>query len=335
MNTVNQGRRQLLAAAAATPVLVACGDSQGPASGAVGGSGSSGGMPAAAPTAPARFLSSKEHRALEALVDQLIPADADPGALQAGCAEAIDYLLGAFLTTPAFIYAGGPFSDRNGSASNQFEQFVPLDAYEEQAWRMTLEGSQERPERSFNGAFNGWQKTYRDGLARLDALAAEQGAADFAALTPPQRDSILRRGDAVVNALLDIAFPHTLSAMYGAPEYGGNKNLQGWGFTAFDGDVHPKGYSDSQVVNCDTPQPSDARLPPSYHDPAQRQQTVAVRLRQALFPTISKAGQTLEASTTVLAIAPPFEGMPAAMQAAEGRLSALQLALRGAGQTHA
>jgi hypothetical protein len=298
-------------------------------------SGGSDGTPAPSPTVPAHFLTTKEHRALTALVDQFIPADTDPGAVQAGCTEAICYLLAAFDTTPPFIYAGGPYSDRAGHASNQFAQFLPLDAYEELAWRLTLEGSAERPERSFNGTHTGWQAIYRDGLARLDDLAVEQGAADFAALTVAQRDSVLRRGDAVVDDLVDIAFPHTLSAMYGAPEYGGNQGLAGWGFTAFDGDVQPRGYSDRQVVNCDTPQPTDALLPASYHDPAQRQQSVAARIRQAVFSTRSRARQPLPEAEQMLAVAPPFEGMAAAQQAAEGKLSALRVALLGEGAAHA
>lgn len=339
---VELSRRRLLATAAAVSTLAACGESGLPrgagnsGSTSSGGSGSSsGGDPTPSPTVPAHFLSTKEHRALTALVDQFIPADTDPGAVQAGCTEAICYLLAAFDTTPPFIYAGGPYSDRAGNSSNQFAQFLPLDAYEELAWRLTLEGSAERPERSFNGAHIGWQAIYRNGLARLDELAVEQGGADFAALTSAQRDTILRRGDAVVDDLVDIAFPHTLTAMYGAPEYGGNQDLVGWEFTAFDGDVQPRGYSDSQVVNCDTPQPTDGQLPASYHDPAQRQQSVAARIRQALFPTRSRARQPLLEAELMLAVAPPFEGMAAAQQAAEGRLSALRGALLGEGADHA
>lgn len=263
----------------ASSSLVACGGSSLPATNpALPTTPTTPAIPAT-PTVPQRFLNAKEYRALEALVDQLIPADTDPGAKAAGCADGIDYLLGAFLVNPPFIHAGGPHSDRRGGKSNDFLSFLPLDDYETLAWRMTLEGSQGRPEREFNGASVGWQSIYQKGLARLDALAAQQGAADFAALTPPQRDAVLRQGDALVNALIDLAFPQTLMLMYGAPEYGSNKNLMGWGFTAFDGDVQPKGYTDKQVTDNDRPQPTDALLPASYHNPNQRQKSLLSRVK--------------------------------------------------------
>jgi hypothetical protein len=36
--------------------------------------------------------------------------------------------------------------------------------------------------------------------------------------------------------------------MYGAPEYGGNRDQAGWVAIGFDGDVLPRGYTDDDVV---------------------------------------------------------------------------------------
>ena len=35
--------------------------------------------------------------------------------------------------------------------------------------------------------------------------------------------------------------------MYGAPEYGGNRDLVGWRSIGFEGDVQPRGYTDDEV----------------------------------------------------------------------------------------
>ena len=144
--------------------------------------------------------------------------------------------------------------DRGGAAHNDFADFVPLDAYEALAWRLKIEGSQGLPEREFNGPRKGWQQIYREGLAQLDARAAESGFTDFASMPAPARDLLLQdTSDALIAELVDVAFLHTLDTMYGAPEYGGNRDLLGWGFTAYDGDVQPRGYTDEEVTTPDNP----------------------------------------------------------------------------------
>lgn len=197
------------------------------------------------------FLDERELATLRALVDRFIPDDDGvPGAVVAGCAEAIDALLAAFAVDPPRIYAGGPFSDRAGSDTNHFAEFVPLDDYETTAWRLRIEGSAGRPELEFNGPVTGFQATYRAGLAALD----EAAGGDFAALPAPARDVVLRSTqDPAVLDLVDVAFPHTLEFMYGAPEYGGNRDLVGWRITDYDGDVQPRGWTREEVENPDSP----------------------------------------------------------------------------------
>src|SRR6202008_4009914 len=75
---------------------------------------------------PRFFTDPEDYRTLEALVDRLIPEDLDTsgatsyGAKRAKVADYVDFLLGSFLCTTGtpFLYAGGPFSDRNGSATD-------------------------------------------------------------------------------------------------------------------------------------------------------------------------------------------------------------------------
>lgn len=201
------------------------------------------------------FLTADERATLEGVVDVIVPADADPGALAGGCAEAIDGLLGAFLVDPPRIYAGGPFSDRGGASVNDFERFLRLDTYEERAWRLRIEGSGGDPALEFNGEVAGFQQVYRDGLAACEAQA---GPAGFAALPALAREAILRSGDPAIDAMVEIAAPHTNEFLYGPPEYGGNQGLVGWKFTRWMGDVQPRGFTDDEVTDPDidtTPDP--------------------------------------------------------------------------------
>ena len=190
----------------------------------------------------AAFLTEPELTTLRGLVDVFVPADEqDGGAVQAGCAEAIDALLGAFTVSPPRIYAGGPFSDRRGAQRNDFARFLKLDAYEERAWRLRIEGSRGNAKLERNGPVAGWQQVYREGLAVLTASG-------FAARPLPERELRLRSlSDPKVAAMVEIAWPHTWQFFYGAPEYGGNRDLTGWKLAVYDGDVHPRGYTREEV----------------------------------------------------------------------------------------
>ena len=179
----------------------------------------------------ARFLSEEQLTTLGAVVDRVVPAeDGTPGALEAGAHESIDALLGAFRTDPPRIYAGGPFSDRAGSRVNHFERFLPLDAYEQKAWR---------------GKVRRFQEVYTAGL---DALAASTPG--FATLPGPARDLVLQSSqDPAVTAMMGLAVSHAFEGTWGAPEYGGNRDTVGWQAIGFEGDRQPRGYTDDEVLN--------------------------------------------------------------------------------------
>ncbi len=185
------------------------------------------------------WLNDDEHRTLASALDRVIPPDdLSPGAGQAGGADYVDLLLGAFRFDPPRIWAGGPFSGRHGGDAS-FGNWLALGRIEELAWRMRIEGSQGRPEREFNGPVVGWQAQYRTGLAALGG--------DFAEVEPAEQDARLQsRVDEVFRTLL---FEHACESLYGDPTYGGNRNGAAWAAIGFAGDVQPRGWTDEEVTN--------------------------------------------------------------------------------------
>jgi hypothetical protein len=180
------------------------------------------------------FLSEGQRRILEAACARLVPADEDPDAAEAGAADYIDGLLGAFLVDPPRIWAGGPFSGRFGGEP-EFASFHRLSAQDELAWRTRIEGSKGIPERERLGPVVGLQEQYAEGLAALGD--------DFPALPAVLQDQ--RLGS--VGPFLNLLYEHVCEGLYAAPEYGGNRDLIGWRSIGYLGDVQPRGYSDEEV----------------------------------------------------------------------------------------
>jgi hypothetical protein len=208
---------------------------------------------------PGRFLTAHELDTLRAVSGRFLPGppdDPDPGAVEAGAAEAVDLYLAAFAVDLPLIHAGGPFSNRAGAAHDDFADFVPLDRLAELSWRIRLEGSQGKPEREFAGPVIGLQEVYRAGLAHLD----QRAGGNFAGLPGAAQELILRdQTDSAVQDFVGAALPDVLNATYGPPEYGGNRNLVGWTVNHWPGDTQPRGFTPDQVSNPD-PQPTTPAL---------------------------------------------------------------------------
>jgi hypothetical protein len=210
----------------------------------------------ARPEAAGVFLSAERMRALRALCAHWVPGppdDPDPGAAEAGVADYIDLLLGAFGLEQPHIFAGGPFSHRDGGGPGW--QWLPLDALEERVWRTRIEGSRGLPEREWKGPVRGWQETYATGLDALDASARRFLRAPFAELGTTGRSAILGwLPGGPDDAFLELAFRQTLEGMYGAPEYGGNRGRVGWAYTRWPGDHQPHAYSLAEIAEPDRDQ---------------------------------------------------------------------------------
>ncbi len=218
---------------------------------------------------PGHFLTGTEMDVLGALTERLIPGppeDPAPGALEAGVPQAIDLLLAAFELTPPLIHAGGPFSNRAGAHRDELARFVALDRQAELGWRIRLEGSRGLREREFAGPVTGLQEIYRNGLGHLDQRARRVYGAGFAAATSSNRDRLLADdGDAVLQSFIGAALANTLEAMYGPPEYGGNRDLVGWSSTAWAGDTQPRGFTHAQITQPDQGAASAPDALPAIH----------------------------------------------------------------------
>jgi hypothetical protein len=209
------------------------------------------------PGEPGVYLTAERLATLRALCAHFIPGppdDLDPGAAEAGAAEYIDLLLGAFSLAVPPILAGGPFSHRDGGGPNHFAEFLVLDALEERVWRTRIEGSRGLAEREWNGPVVGWQERYRTGLAELDRAAQRLGAARFSELSEFRARWLLRLAWGELGEFLDLAFQHTVEGTYGPPEYGGNRGRVGWSYTQWPGDHQPHHYSDAQISEPDADQ---------------------------------------------------------------------------------
>jgi gluconate 2-dehydrogenase subunit 3-like protein len=181
------------------------------------------------------YFDPESYATVEAACERLIPAaEGHPGATALGVADYIDGLLGAFAVDPPRIWAGGPFSGRYGGEAS-FGEFLRLSRLEELAWRTRIEGSQGVAERELNGPVTGWQQEYRDGIAALGV--------DFATLPAADQDARLE----AVPEFKQLLYEHACEGAYGAPEYGGNRDLGGWRAIGFPGDVQPRGYTDDEV----------------------------------------------------------------------------------------
>ena len=226
-------------------------------------------FPRAALASSASFFTDAERATLEALVDRIIPPDADPGAKALGAATYVEQLLTAFDNDPPFVFAGGPFSNRNPYPDNSTGapgMAFPLNAFatpappgplQELYWRAEILGEDAAGLPGFlsaqrHGTLVGLRDLYRSGLATVDSVAQSQKGAPFAALGVDDQDAVLAQLDSPAvfpvdpvrgQSFLDIVIAHTIEGCFSAPEYGGNAGGAGWRMLGIEGDDQPLGFS--------------------------------------------------------------------------------------------
>jgi hypothetical protein len=216
-----------------------------------------------------RFFTDAEFATLEALVDRILPPDQDPGAKELGVAVYIERLLTTFDCGGVGLYRRGPFSGRTpypdyqfGTPSSRFPEngflrSIRASRLQELFWRAQLYGSQAAgipPEldATQGGPLLGLRDFYQQGLADVDAVAVSTAGQVYAQLSVADQDVVLAKLDSPGvlpmdprrgKTFLDIVIQHVLEGSFSPPEYGGNRNTQGWQMLGIEGDNQPLGYS--------------------------------------------------------------------------------------------
>jgi len=202
------------------------------------------------------FFSAQQRATIETLAATIVPEDATVGALGAGVVEYIDRYLAAFAAPVPDIFRGGPFSGREpfpdpvtGAASdvfpeNMFEQVLPLSRMQELAWRREFFGSDAIPNGTINGAlvepWPGIQALYEQAIIQLDNAAT---AAGFTTLADMDRAQMLAAYATTDARFQSVFLAHLAEGMFGAPEYGGNRDGVAWRDHYYDGDSQPLGHT--------------------------------------------------------------------------------------------
>jgi gluconate 2-dehydrogenase gamma chain len=119
-----------------------------------------------------RYFTDDEARTVEAITAQLIPADSDPGAKEAGVVNYIDIQL-----------------------SKRFRKH---------------------------------RKTYRDGLAGVDATTRRSFGKRFIELTGAEQVEVLNAIEERNKVFFNLILSHTRQGFYGDPRHGGNRDRASW-----------------------------------------------------------------------------------------------------------
>jgi gluconate 2-dehydrogenase gamma chain len=159
------------------------------------------------------FFTDGERRAVEAIVDRLIPPDPDtPGGKDAGCAVFIDRQLAGGYGHQVGRYVRPPFQPGTKQQGPQSE--------------------------------TGPAQRYRSGLAALDeACRARRGGKPFSELTVSEQDDILKELDAETlklkgadgKAFFDQVLTDAQQGFFADPIYGGNRDMVSWRMIGYPG----------------------------------------------------------------------------------------------------
>ncbi len=162
---------------------------------------------------PWQFFTLDEARAMEAIVDRIIPPDAEtPGGKDAGCAVFIDRQLKGPYGSADGLYMQGPF----------------------------IKGTkQQGPQSPLTPA-----ELYRNGLTALDKYCKDnRGGKSFADLTTDQQDDVLGQIEAGKAKFEGVDAEGFFSALlkdvpegfFSDPIHGGNRDMVGWKMIGFPG----------------------------------------------------------------------------------------------------
>ena len=161
-----------------------------------------------------KFFGPEEARAIEAIVDRLIPADdLSVGGQDAGCAVYIDRQLVSDYGDSARLYMKGPFKPGLPTQGYQAELTPAM--------------------------------RYRQGLAALDSWVKQnKSGKSFAELSPQDQDALLKDMEAGkvelpdgvnAKAFFTLVLGNTMEGFFADPIYGGNRDMASWRMLGFPG----------------------------------------------------------------------------------------------------
>ena len=206
-------RRELLAGTALGLALLALPADARTIAGAPPWEPDAGAPPDQVTPGPWQFFTADEARAMEAIVDRIIPPDPEtPGGKDAGCAVFIDRQLKGPYGSAEGLYMLGPF----------------------------IKGTkQQGPQSPLTPA-----ELYRKGLASLDKYCkANREGKVFADLSPEQQDDVLKQIEAGKVKFDEVDAEGFFSALlkdvpegfFSDPIHGGNRDMVGWKMIGFPG----------------------------------------------------------------------------------------------------
>ncbi|WP_429021942.1 gluconate 2-dehydrogenase subunit 3 family protein [Bradyrhizobium sp. I1.14.4] len=162
---------------------------------------------------PWQFFTADEARAMEAIVDRIIPPDPEtPGGKDAGCAVFIDRQLKGAYGVNEGLYTLGPY----------------------------IKGTKEQgPQSPISHA-----ELYRKGLAGLDAFCrSNHSDKPFAELSADEQDVVLKKVEAgeakfdgvEAQGFFDALLKDVPEGFFSDPIHGGNRDMVGWKMIGFPG----------------------------------------------------------------------------------------------------
>ena len=160
------------------------------------------------------YFRPEEARAIEAIVDRLIPADdLSIGGKDAGCAVYIDRQLAGDFGDSARLYMKGPFKPGTPTQGYQKDETPAM--------------------------------RYRAGLTALDAWVKQnKDGKSFAELSPEDQDALLKDMEAGkvelpngvdAKAFFTLVLGNTMEGFFADPIYGGNRDMVSWRMLGFPG----------------------------------------------------------------------------------------------------
>lgn len=197
------------------------------------------------PTAPhgiLQFLTRHEFATVAAIAEAIFPADEEtPGAGDAGVANFIDRMLGAYDGFAQPTYTSGPFMETYQGrvpADRPDTVFVPEDQADRYGFQSPL----------------GPQEIYRRGLAALDEHCREEHGEAFVDLDAERQVAVLEDleddeidgfDDPSAATFFAILHADTMQGLFGDPMYGGNRDKIGWKMIGYPGAW--RGYQPAQM----------------------------------------------------------------------------------------